>query len=205
MKDTRRNRAAFTLIELLTVIAIIAVLAGLLFPAISAAMKKAKIARAKSDISSIEGALKSYYTEYGKWPDGNGNSGDYSWGSWPGGYSGYANNAWLMDVLRSVSDVDGGNGNFIANPRKIVFLEVPAKSLSPSPKDSNTGDFVDPWGYPYQITLDTGYDNMCQNLANGSNPSPVTPPNAVTNRTVAVWSLGPDGIGGTADDITSWQ
>ena len=32
MKKTRRNNHAFTLIELLTVIAIIAVLAGLLFP-----------------------------------------------------------------------------------------------------------------------------------------------------------------------------
>ena len=199
--NQNRRRNAFTLIELLTVIAIIAILIALLFPAIKSSLQKAEIAQAQNDVKNIEGALKAYYTEYGKWPNGNGIATDYSYGSPPPLYPNYCGNYGLMDTLRSIQDSDPGgcgNGMFVNNPRKIQFIEIPTKSLD------QYGNFLDPWKHPYQITLDTGFDNICQNLAAGG-PSPVgLPPNAVTNRNVVVWSFGPDGIAGTKDDITSW-
>jgi len=73
MKKNRRVNA-FTLIELLTVIAIIAVLIGLLFPAIKSALLKAEITKAKVQMSNLETAFKSYYTEYGHWPVADANS-----------------------------------------------------------------------------------------------------------------------------------
>ena len=52
-KTTRRSRAGFTLIELLTVIAIIGILAAILFPAIGAAKKAAQKANDLSNLKSI--------------------------------------------------------------------------------------------------------------------------------------------------------
>ena len=216
----RKNRRlnAFTMIEMLTVIAIIGILAGLLFPAISGAMKKAKVAQAKSDISSIESALRAYYLEYGKWPNGNGTLNDISYGAFGSGpYAAtatYCPNYRLMNTLGAIADTDNdtgcGNGNNSANPRKIAFLQIPAKSQKPPNPAGPGNDFVDPWGHPYQITLDTDYDNICVNLAGtwvSNVPTPLgtgAGPGGVTNRTAVVWSFGIDGTGGTGDDITSW-
>ena len=61
--------AAFTLIELLTVIAIIAILMALLFPAIMGAKEAARRTQASNDVSKIVAAVKSYNTEYGRYPD----------------------------------------------------------------------------------------------------------------------------------------
>src|SRR5438552_3035429 len=69
MKTTSQpGAAAFTLVELLTVIAIIAILMGLLFPAIGIVKEQARKVQAKTDITNIVAAVKQYYTEYGKYP-----------------------------------------------------------------------------------------------------------------------------------------
>jgi prepilin-type N-terminal cleavage/methylation domain-containing protein len=64
-----RRRAGFTLIELLTVIAIIGVLAGMLFPAISGIRKKARQANATTAFSQWAGAITKYKQVYGFYPN----------------------------------------------------------------------------------------------------------------------------------------
>lgn len=59
-----KARHAFTLIELLTVMAIVAVLAGLLLPVLSAARARAREAACLSNVHEIGIAIMSYVADY---------------------------------------------------------------------------------------------------------------------------------------------
>jgi len=62
------ERRAFTLIELLIVVAIIAVLALIALPNLLEAQTRAKAARAKADLRSLATAIEAYYTEWRDYP-----------------------------------------------------------------------------------------------------------------------------------------
>jgi len=62
--------SAFTLIELLIVIAIISVLAGLVLGAASSVQKKGARSRAEAEIAAIGAALESYKADNGDYPLG---------------------------------------------------------------------------------------------------------------------------------------
>ncbi|HYE32291.1 MAG TPA: prepilin-type N-terminal cleavage/methylation domain-containing protein [Methylomirabilota bacterium] len=63
------NREAFTLIELLTVIAIVSILAALLFPAVSRAKLKAERATCSNNLRQVTLALLLYADDFsGSWP-----------------------------------------------------------------------------------------------------------------------------------------
>jgi type II secretory pathway pseudopilin PulG len=64
----RSSTSAFTLIELLTVITIIIVLAGLLLATIGYVQKKGARSRAEAEIAAISAALESYKADNGIYP-----------------------------------------------------------------------------------------------------------------------------------------
>lgn len=132
--QTSAGSSAFTLIELLTVIAIIAILMGLLFPAIGAVKENARRVQAKNDLMQIVAAVKHYYTEYGKMPSlvapgGGGGANQSASGSgeaqdqWVGDSVADAKifNSALFNTLRAIPEEP--NTEHLLNPRKIIFFE----------------------------------------------------------------------------------
>lgn len=212
---THPFRAGFTLVELLTVMAIIAVLMGILLPAINSAIESAKKTQAKSDEMAIVTAVKGYYTEYGKYPVATPPAtGDFTYD----GLNGNTNNK-LMIILRAKETT-----GTIMNPRKIVFLEAPdAKNLGVAGKEragmaTATGGgtaasptFLDPWGNPYNILIDMDYDNSVTNPYGA--PATGNAGSASLSTGVAIWTVGRDAALGTkgnnnfkgSDDVISWQ
>ncbi|MBN2328245.1 MAG: prepilin-type N-terminal cleavage/methylation domain-containing protein [Candidatus Omnitrophica bacterium] len=68
-------RNSFTLIELLIVVAIIGILAAIAMPNFLNAQVRAKVARAVSNMKSVQSALESYYLDIGSYPR-------WAWDGW---------------------------------------------------------------------------------------------------------------------------
>jgi type II secretion system protein G len=65
-----RSTKAFTLIELLIVVAIIAILAAIAVPNFLEAQVRSKVSRVKADMRSIKTAVEAYAVDYNKYPRG---------------------------------------------------------------------------------------------------------------------------------------
>ena len=165
------------MIEILLVITIIGILAGLLLPAISKAILKAKVVKAKTEAKSIAVALKAYFTEYNKWPNAVPAGADYTWPS--------GDNSGIISILRGTNPSE--------NPRLIVFLE-PSRFGTGAQANS----FVDPWNQPYIIAVDGDFDNRVS-----FSPSNAYTP--AVGQNAAAYSLGPPAPNTVTDCICSWQ
>jgi type II secretion system protein G len=75
----KRLRQGFTLIELVVVLAILAILAGVLVPRVSNHMSFARDSRRMADVRTVRQAIEQYYADKGSYPKPNSNT---SFGGW---------------------------------------------------------------------------------------------------------------------------
>jgi len=195
MRRIRKQANAFTLVELLVVIGIIAILMGLLFAGGRAVQQQAKRTQAKNDLAQIVTAVNAYYTEYGKYPV-------------VADDTPIANTGDLFYTLRAIASGTANAGN-AANPRKIVFISPPDVKDPGTPVSgigtvTGARQYYDPWGMPYAIEVDGNYNNQIDINPYTANagPSPL-------QAGVIAWSLGSDHLKGSdlaaSDDVISWQ
>jgi prepilin-type N-terminal cleavage/methylation domain-containing protein len=191
MKQHSRTGRAFTLIEMLAVIGIIALLVALLFPAIKNSLLKGEYIRAQSGISSLSTAFKAYYTEYGKWPiTDTGTLDTYIIDqNFVALLEGGPNPVTPPNATGFMTDPPFGNPAAIGNatlngnPRGIHFLDFKAADLGTV--GALMGVFIDPWKQPYYVRFDVTYINAV--------PDPFTSaPRTNLSGGFLIWSAGPD-------------
>jgi len=222
--------AAFTLIELLTVIAIIAILMALLFPALSGAKEQARRASAGTAVRNIVNASKSYYNDYGKFPPVaaalDGTKSYLSFGDATAGHCAVTNDQ-LFDILRAIPRSSGPNNGHKMNMRQQKYFEMSKAKDKANPRDgftdgsefvTNQGRLMDPWGTQYCIVLDAA-DKDTIDISHFYSDSSFKPPDGLLRLSAASYSLGKDiklgkngdgnlrntTSGQLSDDVVSWQ
>ncbi len=68
MRFNRRHHRGFSLVEIMIVVVIIGLMAGLVTYATAGYLERAKKQRARSDIATLAGAVDSYYLAKGEYP-----------------------------------------------------------------------------------------------------------------------------------------
>lgn len=193
-----RSRAkAFTLIELLIVISIIAILAGLAFPAVNGAINSARKAQARNDVQQIVAAVKAFQSEYGRMPTTESPGTDPN-NEWSDTYN-QSDNDSIMRILMAAESGSSG-----LNSKNIVFLSAKTTKNKKGGVDLTDYVFYDPWGTPYAVKLDNSYSGKIE-YYNGGTVN-------IFNSAMAV-SAGPDkefgdpyATSGTGkDDICSFK
>jgi prepilin-type N-terminal cleavage/methylation domain-containing protein len=120
-----RRRAGFTLIEILVVIAIIAILASLLLGAVMLFLNKGPDIRTKNDISQLSNALNNFKVKYGQYPPDRiklcSNSSLYTTAALDQLSVSFLHNVMFKN-LGTYNGMDWGNRNAAAPPASPVFV-----------------------------------------------------------------------------------
>lgn len=188
----------FTLIELLIVVAIIAILMAIALPAIFSALDNAKVTQCKQEMRNIQQACEQYKNEYGTLPMFNSVKSSGKIDPNTGSVTDYET---LLSVLSKKPYA--GKGDIKAgNKRGITFW-------APPPNFTKTDfELKDPWGNYYVIWFDYKDEGRVGKATTGDN---------LVHGSVHVISYGPDAVADitetntqlfwnrTSGDLTTWQ
>jgi len=177
-----KTQRCFTLVELLTVITIIAVLMGILMPVLAGAKEKARETQARTEIKALALAIKQFEATYGFLPFVAGSD-------LTSAGLGVESPVTLDDGLYTtlINCLQGRDDT--RNPRGLKWIEVQKD------KDNNfaPGRYRDPWNNNYWICLDLDYNGEIQGGDPNISGSDAECPYEPVYGTMAIWSMGPDG------------
>jgi type II secretory pathway pseudopilin PulG len=156
-------------VELLVVISIIGLLAGLGLPAINGAMQAGKKAEVSAMAESIKTAVNAFYAEYSSYPTNT---------------SGQTYTTTSLEFLSIMSTTTNTNGG---NTRGIAFLEVPPKFTNGVGGNGDLG-LVTPKGFyskmsNFFLAIDTNGTGVLTNTVGSTK--------YVVSSSVAVWVVDP--------------
>jgi type II secretory pathway pseudopilin PulG len=156
-----RARGGFSLLEMLIVLLVIMILAGLLFPVVGMIRNAARKAAARTLVRDLHMALRTYADEdpQRRFPPAD------------------ADSFMRFDVRPT--------GTLVLNQLMGVGLKDGIQTLKPDPANDHYKVLVDPWMRPYRYSVDAIADGNLQR------PAPKTDWNAREVEPFAyVWSLG---------------
>ena len=153
--NSQARLRAFTLIELLTVIGIIAILAAITFGVVKGVNERAAIGQAKSELASLSQALEAYKLQYGDYPRAGGSATLESTAS-ATSQSGKFFNA-LMGKLGPGTSPAAINGKVFIDSTK---LSLSSSTVLPTRTDTNSvaNAILDPWGRFYIYAYAAGWN-----------------------------------------------
>ena len=136
----RRPAAAFTLIELLAVITIIGILAGLTLGAAGAVRRHGATSTAKAEVAALQAACDRYFADYNLYP---------------------SNTSTTPSVVNPTNYVTAGQTLFTNLFGTNQYNRAPSTKRYFEPKPTMVSSttnanphFVDPWGYAYGYNSD---------------------------------------------------
>lgn len=209
------TKKGFTLVELLVVVAIIGILAAILVPNVRQNLERAKVAKTKALISSLEYALAAYKNDFGKYPASYDLQGLFI------ALTEQAKTSYEPDA-DEVRKFEGGADYFAdeANPSASTFLinalgnaGVPAEGLVAQQDEEFV--FVDAWNRPiYYISSDEYNPGGRKDFRRGNSSRALDKPCAYELKdgkrfrpykptSFQLISFGPDGRTGDPSDLES--
>jgi prepilin-type N-terminal cleavage/methylation domain-containing protein len=169
-QNKNRFQYAFTLIELLAVITIIGILAGLTLGAAGAVRRHGATSTAKAEVAALQAACDRYYADNNSYPTTN---------SMPDPSTSFTPTSYTNAGQVLFSNLVGSAKLSVAPNSKRYFEPKPSMVYTNATANASTNYFIDPWGYAY------GYNS------NGTNPpliwSTAGTTNGATNKWITSW------------------
>jgi len=208
LQGVRRARGGFTLIEILAVILILGILAGLMVVNLADASGATDVSMTRADLARLEGVIDAYEVEHGDFPPSSFQEGE-----------GVANDGTNVGVERLVVALwsKGWEAGGMLEADGLENTDGDRSQQELSDLGRSLFELVDRWGNPIAYIHRRDYestDRLYTTLDPSTGEELLSAPQPFRNPDTGRWyrhsryqviSAGPDGEFGTEDDITSFQ
>ena len=159
------RQRAFTIVELLVVMAIILVLAGLVLGTSSYVHNKGARSRAEAEIAALSAALENYKADNGAYPGATATD-------TLDPKAAIDSTAYQASTLALYKMISGDpSGNRQSDPTKTAYFAFKSNQLAPTDETQNVQYIKDPFGNSYGYSTKSQADVAAGNPPGGYNPT----------------------------------